>query len=79
MLLGDWTKALHKSLARDTTRPCWIKGPFPSPYSHAALYDNQILVATGIGITPALAAINAYKSSRRVTLIWAVRDPEMLE
>ena len=58
---------------------CWIKGPFPSPYSHASMYDNQILVASGIGITPALAAINAFKSSRRINLIWAVRDPEMIE
>jgi len=76
---GDWTSAVHMALSRDTTRPCWIKGPFPSPYSHASLYDNQILVASGIGITPALAAINAFKSSRRINLIWAVRDPEMLE
>lgn len=38
---GDWTEAVHDALARDTTRPCWIKGPFPSPYSHASLYDNQ--------------------------------------
>eukprot|EP01083_Nonionella_stella_P260336 887786_1 len=76
---GDWTKAVHAALARETTRPCWIKGPFPSPYSHASLYDNQILVASGIGITPALAAINAFKSSRRINLVWAVRDPEMLE
>jgi len=76
---GDWTDAVHAALARDTTRPCWIKGPFPSPYSHASRYDNQILVASGIGITPALAAIRAFKSSRRVNLIWAVRDPEMLE
>eukprot|EP00581_Thalassiosira_minuscula_P016601 CAMPEP_0183722588 /NCGR_PEP_ID=MMETSP0737-20130205/14497_1 /TAXON_ID=385413 /ORGANISM="Thalassiosira miniscula, Strain CCMP1093" /LENGTH=885 /DNA_ID=CAMNT_0025952781 /DNA_START=891 /DNA_END=3548 /DNA_ORIENTATION=+ len=79
MKAGDWTTAVHRSLSRDTTRPCWIKGPFPSPYSHAALYDNQILVASGIGITPALAAINAFKTTRRVNLIWACRDPEMLE
>jgi len=79
MKSGDWTDAVHSSLSRDTTRPVWIKGPFPSPFRHAALYDNQILVASGIGITPALGAINAFKSSRRVNLIWAVRDPEMLE
>lgn len=79
MKSGDWTKAVHSALARDTTRPVWIKGPFPSPFGHASLYDNQILVASGIGITPALGAINAFKSTRRVNLIWAVRDPEMLE
>ncbi len=76
---GDWTESVHRALSRDTTRPCWIKGPFPSPYSHASLYDNQILVACGIGITPALAAIGAFKSSRRINLVWSVRDPEMLE
>lgn len=76
---GNWTNAVHDALSRDTTRPCWIKGPFPSPYSNVSLYDNQILVASGIGITPALAAINAFKSSRLINLIWAVRDPEMLE
>jgi NAD(P)H-flavin reductase len=58
---------------------CWIKGPFPSNYSQASSYDNHILVATGIGITPALAAINAFKSSRRINLIWVVRDSGMLE
>mmetsp|Transcript_17210 Transcript_17210/g.32305 ORF Transcript_17210/g.32305 Transcript_17210/m.32305 type:complete len:338 (+) Transcript_17210:752-1765(+) len=79
MKSGDWTEAVHSSLSRDTTRPVWIKGPFPSPFGHAALYDNQLLVASGIGITPALGAINAFKSSRRVNLIWAVIDPEMLE
>lgn len=79
MKCGDWTGAVHTALSRDTTRPCWIQGPFPSPYSRASLYDNQVLVASGIGITPALAAINAFKSTRRINLIWVVRDPEMLE
>ena len=77
---GNWTNTVHKSLAeRDTQRPCWIKGPFPSPYTQASLYDNHLLVATGVGITPALATICAYKSSRRIHLIWAVRDNTMLE
>jgi len=77
---GNWTNSVHKSLAeRDTQRPCWIKGPFPSPYTQASLYDNHVLIATGVGITPALATICAYKSSRRIHLIWAVRDNTMLE
>ena len=79
MKAGDWTNSVHAALQRDTTRPCWIKGPFPSPYSHVSNYDNQILVASGIGITPALSAINAFKLIRRVNLIWAVRDANMLE
>ncbi|KAL7525609.1 hypothetical protein ACHAXR_002213, partial [Thalassiosira sp. AJA248-18] len=55
MKSGNWTNAVHRSLSRDTQRPCWIQGPFPSPYSQASSYDNQILVASGIGITPALS------------------------
>lgn len=38
----------------------------------------MILVAAGIGITPALSAIDAYRDSRRINLIWAVRDASML-
>ena len=75
---GDWTSKVHHFLQRDTVRPAWIYGPFPSPYSSADAYDNQILVASGIGITPALAVIRAHKDSRRINLIWAVRDPHLL-
>ena len=42
-------------------------------------YDNQILVASGIGITPALSVIRAHKDSRRINLFWAVRDHHLLE
>ena len=76
---GDWTRAVHKALQRDTVRPVWVQGPFISPYSQAEAYDNQILVASGIGITPALSVIRAHKYSRRSNLIWAVRDQAMLE
>eukprot|EP00538_Stauroneis_constricta_P013463 CAMPEP_0119571090 /NCGR_PEP_ID=MMETSP1352-20130426/43944_1 /TAXON_ID=265584 /ORGANISM="Stauroneis constricta, Strain CCMP1120" /LENGTH=340 /DNA_ID=CAMNT_0007620769 /DNA_START=2080 /DNA_END=3104 /DNA_ORIENTATION=+ len=49
----DWTKKVHRVLQRDTVRPAWVQGPFPSPYDSAEEYDaNQILVASGIGITP---------------------------
>mmetsp|Transcript_16163 Transcript_16163/g.39533 ORF Transcript_16163/g.39533 Transcript_16163/m.39533 type:complete len:496 (-) Transcript_16163:319-1806(-) len=76
---GDWTTKVHQILQRDTVRPAWIHGPFPSPYDNAIDYDNQILVASGIGITPALSVIRAHKNSRRINLIWAVRDPYLLE
>ncbi|CAJ1952236.1 unnamed protein product [Cylindrotheca closterium] len=75
---GDWTTKVHQILQRDTVRPAWIHGPFPSPYDNAIDYDNQILVASGIGITPALSVIRAHKNSRRINLIWAVRDPHLL-
>jgi ferric-chelate reductase len=76
---GDWTSKVHQILQRDTVRPAWIHGPFPSPYDNAIEYDNQILVASGIGITPALSVIRAHKDSRRINLIWAVRDPHLLD
>mmetsp|Transcript_23015 Transcript_23015/g.59033 ORF Transcript_23015/g.59033 Transcript_23015/m.59033 type:complete len:687 (-) Transcript_23015:117-2177(-) len=76
---GDWTAAVHASLQRNTVRPVWVQGPFASPYNHAIDFDNQVLVASGIGITPALSVIRAHRDTRRVNLIWAVRDPAMLE
>jgi hypothetical protein len=75
---GDWTTHVHMTLQRETVRPAWIQGPFPSPYNNADAYDNQILVASGIGITPALSVIQAHKESRRINLIWAVRDENLL-
>ena len=36
-------------------------------------------MASGIGITPALSVIREHKDSRRINLIWACRDPAMLE
>ena len=76
---GDWTRQVHKILQRDTVRPCWIQGPFPSPYNQAEQYDNQVLVASGIGITPALSVIRAHKNTRKINLIWSVRDRHLLE
>jgi predicted ferric reductase len=76
---GNWTTKLHDGLGRNTVRPVWIQGPFPSPYSKNYLYDNQILVASGIGITPALSAINSFAATRRVNLLWSCRDYDLLE
>jgi hypothetical protein len=76
---GDWTCKVHAILQRDTVHPAWIQGPFPGPYASAEEYDNQILVASGIdGITPALSVIRAQKDSRRINLIWTVRDRHLL-
>lgn len=77
--LGDWTHKVLLALQRDTHRPVWVMGPFSSPYDSAADVDNQILVAAGIGITPALSVLRKHVNSRRSNLIWAVRDPHMLE
>lgn len=77
--LGNWTHDVRMALKRDTHRPVWVQGPFSSPYDSAVEYDNQILIAGGIGITPALSVMRSNKETRRTNLIWAVRDPHMLE
>ncbi|KAL7523793.1 hypothetical protein ACHAXR_001634, partial [Thalassiosira sp. AJA248-18] len=77
--LGDWTHRVLDALQRDTRRPIWVQGPFASPYDSATESDNQILVAGGIGITPAISVMRKHKETRRTNLIWAVRDPHMLE
>ena len=76
---GDWTKRLHDQVERPTRRPAWISGPFASPYATAVDYDNLILVASGIGITPAMSIITTYKETRRANLIWVCRDASLLE
>jgi ferric-chelate reductase len=75
---GDWTNKVHSKMDRNTVRPVWLSGPFPSPYSNASNFDSMILVASGIGITPALSAVEAFRDSRRINLIWAVREADML-
>lgn len=75
---GDWTNRVYSKMDRNTVRPVWISGPFPSPYNNADYFDNMVLVAAGIGITPALSTIEAYRDSRRMNLIWTVRDASML-
>jgi ferric-chelate reductase len=77
--VGDWTSQVHDTLQRETVRPAWVQGPFPSPYNNADAYDNQILVASGIGITPALSVIRAHKETRRINLIWICRDESLLK
>jgi len=76
---GDWTTKMHEITAEtDTSRPLWVCGPFPSPYNNCSDFDNMICVASGVGITPALSAIENYRESRRCNLIWSVRDASML-
>eukprot|EP00322_Chrysochromulina_rotalis_P013360 CAMPEP_0115850806 /NCGR_PEP_ID=MMETSP0287-20121206/12155_1 /TAXON_ID=412157 /ORGANISM="Chrysochromulina rotalis, Strain UIO044" /LENGTH=729 /DNA_ID=CAMNT_0003304817 /DNA_START=333 /DNA_END=2522 /DNA_ORIENTATION=- len=77
---GDWTEALHAMIDRPTALPCWISGPFASPYSSAFNYANIVLVASGIGITPALSLITWHRESeRRTNLVWCCRDASLLE
>lgn len=76
---GDWTAKLHRAVEYDTKRPSYICGPFTSPYATATSYDNLCLVASGIGITPAVSIIQSAKEERRCNLIWMTRDASMIE
>ena len=52
--MGDWTRALSRTLRSNrSTRSCWVRGPYTSPFAIAGSYGQIILVASGIGITRA--------------------------
>ena len=78
-VVGDWTRAVHSALKRPSCRPAWIYGPFPSPFGAASNFDNLICVASGIGITPAISIVTSFAQTRRVNLVWACRDPDLIE
>ena len=42
-------------------------------------FENIVLVASGIGITPALSCLQQYKAERRIMLVWMCRDPTLIE
>ena len=73
------TRALHEAVAFDTVRPCFVAGPYTSPFSTATAFDNLVLVASGIGITPALRIVEFAKATRRCNLMWMTRDASMVE
>lgn len=76
---GDWTGKLHEIVQQPTVRRCWIYGPFPSPFQSGYTKDNLVYVATGVGITPVLNAIQAHASSKKVSLVWMCRDAALIE
>ena len=77
--VGDWTRKLHAEVTFDTVRPCYVCGPFTSPYATASNFDNLVLVASGIGITPAINILAAAKETRRCNLLWMCRDASLVE
>ena len=77
--LGDWTCALHKALAKPSSRPGYVYGPFPSPFSGAVDHDNLMAVASGIGITPTLGAVKQLSQTRKVNVVWMCRQPALVE
>lgn len=78
--VGDWTKQLHTEVSVGHRSACWVRGPYVSPYSIASDFSRLVLVATGIGITPALGVMGQYKGfSRFKVLVWSTRCSKMLK
>jgi len=79
--IGDWTQQVAKEISgRKQLRSCWVRGPYTSPFSIASNFNNLILVASGIGITPALGVMGQYSgSSRSKFLVWMTSCPYMLK
>ena len=69
---GDWTGKLMDAITTPTHKPCFVVGPFLSPFSSPAMdSENLVAVASGIGVTPAISLIKQYSStSRRLNLVW---------
>jgi len=78
---GDWSTGLSNDMkVRKEQRACWVRGPYTSPYSVASHYNHFLLMASGIGITPALAVMAQYPGSTRTkVLIWLTKSKTMLK
>ena len=77
---GDWTKELHRKIKVPCIRPLYVLGPYKSPFSDAAVTtSNAIAVASGIGITPTLSLVFNYAGKKRINVVWACRDPGLVE
>lgn len=79
--VGDWTKRIAKEITdQDQLRSCWVRGPYASPYTIATNFNHLVLVASGIGITPALGVMGQFPGATRTkVVIWLTRSAEMLK
>ena len=78
---GDCTKQVYKEVVAQTQqRSIWVTGPYASPYLISGNFNSLVILATGIGITPALAVMNQYAGySRFKILVWSTRSKNMLK
>jgi len=76
---NSWTRQLHKAVRSPTSRPFWIQGPYRSPFAGTLYFDNVVVVATGVGITPALSLLSQNTNThRRLNIIWICRDLSLI-
>jgi len=77
---GDWTETLFKRALVHRDKPVmWIHGPHPSPFDASLNFNKLFLLATGVGITPAVSVIEEFYRHREIYLIWSCRDVYMIE
>lgn len=81
MPAGDWTKGLAEQVAgRPHMRSCWVRGPYTSPYFVAKDFSHCVLMASGIGITPAMGILGQFPgASKTKVVVWSVRSKNMLK
>ena len=82
---GDWSKSLSEQVRQwsesgsSWVGPCYIQGPFTSPFNASIGYGRLILVVTGIGVTAALPIVQQMHClGREVFLIWITRSKEQI-
>jgi hypothetical protein len=83
---GDWTRKLSDSVREWSENgswitPCWVQGPFLSPFSQTVSFGHLMLVASGIGISAAMLVVQQMVSNevgREVYLVWMSRSLEQL-
>ena len=81
---GDWTRKLSDNVKFWSTgggwvAPCWVQGPFLSPFSAAVSHGRLMLVASGIGLSAALPLVlQMCTCEREVHLVWITRSLEQL-
>lgn len=77
---GDWTKQLYSEIWAPSLKPVYVLGPLRSEFSDVVVSTtNAIAIASGIGITPTLSLMLSYAGKKRVNVIWACRDPGLVE
>eukprot|EP00850_Spirogloea_muscicola_P023419 SM000355S13186 [mRNA] locus=s355:81814:87185:+ [translate_table: standard] len=87
--LGGWTRKLAAHMESSGQQPLLLKveGPYGQEQDFLMKYDELVLAAGGIGITPFMSLLShlahrcrqpGVKTPLRVTLVWAVRREEDL-
>lgn len=81
---GDWTRTLSDNVKQWSSgggwvAPCWVQGPFLSPFSAAVSHGRLLLVASGIGLSAALPLVQQlHTCEREFHLVWTTRSLEQL-